>query len=62
MSPRHRSALVYLVGIGVLIATVLGVVGLGSHRRSQAREDAACWRLAAEFQLPAETACKKSPR
>ena len=41
MSPRHRSALVYLVGIGVLLATVLGVVGLGSHRRSQAREDAA---------------------
>jgi RND family efflux transporter MFP subunit len=41
MSPRHRSALVYLVGVGVLIATVLGVVGLGTYRRSQAREDAA---------------------
>jgi RND family efflux transporter MFP subunit len=40
MSPRHRSVLVYLVGGVVLVATVLGVVGLGSHRRSQAREDA----------------------
>jgi RND family efflux transporter MFP subunit len=39
MSPRHRSFLVYLVGGVVLLATVLGVVGLGSHRRSQARED-----------------------
>jgi RND family efflux transporter MFP subunit len=40
MSPRHRSFLVYLVGGGVLVATLLGVVGLGSHRRSLAREDA----------------------
>jgi RND family efflux transporter MFP subunit len=41
MSPRQRSVLVYLVGVAALLATVLGVVGLGSHRRSQAREDAA---------------------
>ena len=40
MSPRHRSMLVYLAGAAALGATSLGVIGLGTHRRSQAREEA----------------------
>jgi len=40
MSPRHRSILVYVAGLGVLCATALGVIGLGSHRKSEARDDA----------------------
>lgn len=39
MSPRRRSIVVYLVGIGVLACSALGVLGLGAHRRSQAREE-----------------------
>ena len=40
MSPRHRSILVYLAGVGTLGATALGVIGLGTHRRSEARNEA----------------------
>jgi RND family efflux transporter MFP subunit len=38
--PRGRRGLIYAVGVGVLVATVVGVVGLGTHRASQAREEA----------------------
>jgi len=38
--PRSRRGLVYTLGVGVLLATVAGVVGLGAHRASQAREEA----------------------
>ena len=38
--PRARRGLIYTVGVGVLVATVAGVVGLGAHRASQAREEA----------------------
>ena len=40
MSPRRRSALVYLAGLAALVLTVLGVVGLGTHRRHEARDEA----------------------
>jgi RND family efflux transporter MFP subunit len=40
MSPRRRSVLVYLVGAVALFFTVFGVVGLGTHRRHQARDEA----------------------
>jgi RND family efflux transporter MFP subunit len=40
MSPRHRSALVYVVGIGAVAAAVVGVVGLGKHRNNEARAEA----------------------
>jgi membrane fusion protein, multidrug efflux system len=39
MSSRGRSILVYLAGAGALCATALGVIGLGAHRKSQAREE-----------------------
>jgi RND family efflux transporter MFP subunit len=39
-APRHRSVLVYLVGVGAVAATVVGVVGLGKHRASAARAEA----------------------
>jgi RND family efflux transporter MFP subunit len=39
MSPSNRSILVYLAGAGALLATALGVIGLGAHRKSQAREE-----------------------
>jgi RND family efflux transporter MFP subunit len=39
MSSRSRSILVYLAGAGALAATALGVIGLGAHRKSQAREE-----------------------
>ena len=35
-----RSGLFYFVGAAVFVATVLGVVGLGHHRQSEARDDA----------------------
>jgi len=38
--PRGRRGVIYAVGVGVLVATVVGVVGLGTHRSSQAREEA----------------------
>jgi RND family efflux transporter MFP subunit len=38
--PRGRRGVIYTVGFGVLVATVAGVVGLGTHRASQAREEA----------------------
>jgi RND family efflux transporter MFP subunit len=38
--PRHRAALVYLLGVGAVAATVIGVVGLGKHRASEARAEA----------------------
>lgn len=38
-SPK-RSGLFYFAGVAVFLATVLGVVGLGRHRRSEARADA----------------------
>lgn len=41
MSSRSRSILVYLAGAGALCATALGVIGLGAHRKSQAREEGA---------------------
>jgi membrane fusion protein (multidrug efflux system) len=37
---RGRRGVIYVVGVAVLVATVLGVVGLGTHRASQAREEA----------------------
>jgi RND family efflux transporter MFP subunit len=40
MSPRRRSALVYLAGLGAALLTVFGVVTLDAHRKSQARADA----------------------
>jgi membrane fusion protein, multidrug efflux system len=40
MSPRRKSILVYLAGALALGATTLGVVGLGTHRKSQARDEA----------------------
>lgn len=39
-APRGRSALVYLVGVAVLVVAVLGVVGLGARRASLARAEA----------------------
>jgi RND family efflux transporter MFP subunit len=39
MSPRRRSILVYLVGVGALVLTVLGVITLDARRRSQAKAD-----------------------
>jgi membrane fusion protein, multidrug efflux system len=39
-APPRRSALVYLVGLAAVGATVLGVVGLGAHRKAEARDDA----------------------
>jgi RND family efflux transporter MFP subunit len=38
--PRGRRGVIYVVGVGALVATIVGVVGLGSHRASQAREEA----------------------
>jgi len=38
--PRGRRGVLYVGGVVVLVATVLGVVGLGLHRTSQAREEA----------------------
>jgi membrane fusion protein, multidrug efflux system len=38
--PRGRRGVIYFLGITALVATVLGVVGLGTHRASQAREEA----------------------
>jgi RND family efflux transporter MFP subunit len=40
MSPRRRSALVYLAGVGAALLTVFGVITLDAHRKSQARADA----------------------
>ena len=40
MSPRRRSLLVYLAGLGAALLTVFGVVTLDAHRKSQARADA----------------------
>src|SRR4051812_10754086 len=39
MSPRRRSALVYLAGLAALVLTALGVLGLGAHRRTEARDE-----------------------
>jgi RND family efflux transporter MFP subunit len=39
-APRARRGFIYVVGIGVLVATVAGVVGLGTKRASQARAEA----------------------
>jgi RND family efflux transporter MFP subunit len=38
--PRGRRGLIYVVGVGLLAATVVGVVALGVRRTSQAREEA----------------------
>jgi RND family efflux transporter MFP subunit len=38
--PRSRRGVVYVVGVGLLVATVLGVVALGVRRSSQTREEA----------------------
>jgi RND family efflux transporter MFP subunit len=40
MSPRRRSILVYVAGVAVLCVTTLGVIGLGLHRKSEARTEA----------------------
>jgi membrane fusion protein, multidrug efflux system len=40
MSPRGRSVVVYLAGATVLCVTALGVIGLGTHRRSEAHDEA----------------------
>ena len=45
-----------LTAVSVALAVMCVVLAWAWN---EAREDAACWRLAAEFQLPAETACKK---
>jgi RND family efflux transporter MFP subunit len=39
-APRARRGLVYVVGVAVLVAAVLGVVGLGVRRSSQAQAEA----------------------
>jgi len=39
-APRGRRGVIYGVGVVALVATVLGVVGLGTHRASEAREEA----------------------
>src|SRR5690242_14096290 len=36
----HSSRLMYVAGVGALVLTLLGVIGLGAHRASQARADA----------------------
>lgn len=38
--PGKRSGLFYLVGAAVFVATVLGVLGIGHHRTSEARDEA----------------------
>jgi RND family efflux transporter MFP subunit len=38
-APRHRSGLVYLIGVGAVAAAVIGVVGLGKHRKDEARDE-----------------------
>jgi RND family efflux transporter MFP subunit len=38
--PRARRGFIYVVGVGALVASVAGVVGLGTHRASQARAEA----------------------
>ena len=38
--PRGRRGVIYVVGVVTVAATVLGVVGLGTHRASQARAEA----------------------
>ncbi len=40
MSPRRRSALVYLAGVAAALLTVFGVLTLDARRKSQARADA----------------------
>jgi RND family efflux transporter MFP subunit len=40
VSPRRRSALVYLAGVAVALLTIFGVVTLDARRKSQARADA----------------------
>ncbi len=40
MSPRRRSALVYLAGLGALVLVAFGVITLDARRKSQARADA----------------------
>src|SRR5579863_1882911 len=38
--PARRGVVLYLGGVAMLLAAVLGVVGLGARRASQAREEA----------------------
>ncbi len=40
MSPRRRSALVYLAGVGALVLVAFGVITLDARRKSQAHADA----------------------
>ena len=40
MSPRRRSALVYLAGLGALVLVAFGVITLDARRKSQAQADA----------------------
>jgi membrane fusion protein, multidrug efflux system len=40
MSPRRRSVLVYVAGVGAALLTVLGVITLDARRKSSARADA----------------------
>jgi len=40
VSPRRRSALVYLAGLGAALLTVFGVISLDARRKSQTRNDA----------------------
>jgi RND family efflux transporter MFP subunit len=62
MSPRRRSALVYVAGVAALVLTAFGVVGLGTHRRHDARDEAQA--REAEVRLGPRvrvTAAKRSP-
>jgi hypothetical protein len=45
-----------LTAVSVALAVMCVVLAWAWN---EAREDAACWRLAAEFQLPPDSACKK---
>ena len=39
-APRGRRGVIYILGVAVLVATAIGVVGLGVHRAAQTREEA----------------------
>lgn len=50
-----------IVAVRILtaVSVALGVMcAVLAWAWNDAREEAACWRLAAEFQLPLDTACK----
>jgi hypothetical protein len=51
-----------IVAVRILTATCVALAAMCAVLAwawSQAREDAVCWRLAAEFQRPLDTACRR---